>query len=601
MSKTQEAKQRGKGPPVAGRKVADKPAKRPMKDGIRETVESVVIAFVLAFLFRTFEAEAFVIPTGSMATTLRGQHKDLKCQNCRFPFQVSASEEEPNEQEAQGIRTREQAEAYQRKNQVVSCVCPNCGFEMDFDAGQKRSPTSFKGDRILVSKFAYEFDDPRRWDVAVFHFPLGAHQNYIKRLVGVPDETIVIHRGDVLTTDEDLGDDHSLRGELVERMQREGRLQLQRKPSDKVQAMLQVVYDNQFALADAPQRWRPVGADTAWQPSDDGRAFETDGASAGDDLLVYEHRVPTPEYWAPGPRDGPLHNPDLAAPQLITDFYGYNMGTLRDTARHEPDNGTCWLSDLALDCQVEIKGGEGELVLGLVEADCLFECRIDVASGEARFSSSADAAFQPSAPTRVRGPGSHRLQFANVDDQLLLWVDGKSVPFAGEFTLTRHYPGQGDLQPLRMGSRGVAVRVDHLRVLRDVYYRATWWGSQDRDLENYSKLYLRLFDSRDRFDDDRQLYWRFDRASWPELFRDTPAVQFKLGPDQFLMLGDNSPRSSDSRLWENRWGRQEYYVKRELLIGKALYIYWPHALDHLPGTEVWFPFFPDFGRMGLVR
>jgi signal peptidase I len=110
-----------------------------------------------------------------------------------------------------------------------------------------------------------------------------------------------------------------------------------------------------------------------------------------------------------------------------------------------------------------------------------------------------------------------------------------------------------------------------------------------------------LFDSRDHFDDDQRLYWRFDRGSWPKLFRDTPAVQFKLGPDQFLMLGDNSPRSSDSRLWENRWDGQEYYVKRELLIGKALYIYWPHALDHLPGTDVWFAFFPDFGRMGLVR
>ena len=34
---------------------------------IRETIESIVVAFVLAFLFRTFEAEAFVIPTGSMS------------------------------------------------------------------------------------------------------------------------------------------------------------------------------------------------------------------------------------------------------------------------------------------------------------------------------------------------------------------------------------------------------------------------------------------------------------------------------------------------------------------------------------------------------
>src|SRR5215218_3992690 len=61
---------------------------------IRETIESIVIAFVLAFLFRTFEAEAFVIPTGSMAPTLQGRHKDVVCPECGYSYRVSASEEE---------------------------------------------------------------------------------------------------------------------------------------------------------------------------------------------------------------------------------------------------------------------------------------------------------------------------------------------------------------------------------------------------------------------------------------------------------------------------------------------------------------------------
>src|ERR1700676_3426555 len=51
---------------------------------IRETIESIVIAFILAFLFRTFEVEAFVIPTGSMATTLMGRNLDLDCPQCGF-------------------------------------------------------------------------------------------------------------------------------------------------------------------------------------------------------------------------------------------------------------------------------------------------------------------------------------------------------------------------------------------------------------------------------------------------------------------------------------------------------------------------------------
>ncbi len=42
--------------------------------------------------------------------------------------------------------------------------------------------------------------------------------------------------------------------------------------------------------------------------------------------------------------------------------------------------------------------------------------------------------------------------------------------------------------------------------------------------------------------------------------------------DQFFVLGDNSAQSSDGRLWKG-----EYWVDRELLIGKALFIYWPHG------------------------
>ena len=58
---------------------------------MRETIESVVIAFVLAFLFRTFEAEAFVIPTGSMAPTLQGRHKDVDCPKCGYRYRTSSS------------------------------------------------------------------------------------------------------------------------------------------------------------------------------------------------------------------------------------------------------------------------------------------------------------------------------------------------------------------------------------------------------------------------------------------------------------------------------------------------------------------------------
>src|SRR5947199_5594948 len=100
MSKASDdtRKQPGKGKPGK----ADKPAAAhaTFARTIRETVESVVIAFILAFMFRTFEAEAFVIPTGSMANTLKGRHKDLECKECGYRYQVSASDEVNSETNA---------------------------------------------------------------------------------------------------------------------------------------------------------------------------------------------------------------------------------------------------------------------------------------------------------------------------------------------------------------------------------------------------------------------------------------------------------------------------------------------------------------------
>ena len=51
------------------------------------------MAFILALVVRGFEAQAFVIPTGSMAPTLMGRHKEITCPQCGFVYAVNASEE----------------------------------------------------------------------------------------------------------------------------------------------------------------------------------------------------------------------------------------------------------------------------------------------------------------------------------------------------------------------------------------------------------------------------------------------------------------------------------------------------------------------------
>ena len=81
-------------PSAATRPVTSRQAPEPRpKEGHRDTVEAIVVAFILALVVRGFEAQAFVIPTGSMAPTLMGRHKEVACPQCGFVYAVNASEE----------------------------------------------------------------------------------------------------------------------------------------------------------------------------------------------------------------------------------------------------------------------------------------------------------------------------------------------------------------------------------------------------------------------------------------------------------------------------------------------------------------------------
>ena len=251
---------------------------------IRETIESIVVAFVLAFLFRTFEAEAFVIPTGSMAPTLMGKHKDLTCPECRFPYQVSASD---NEREGKTTEAR-----------VVDGTCPMCRYPADLRRG---SYPSYNGDRVLVGKFCYQFHAPERWDVIVFHYPYDATTNFIKRLVGLPGETLRISHGALWTRKNDNATQQGEAATIATAELPEKPYEIARKPPEKLLAMLQPVFDNDYMPAihklGWPERWSGAG----WTTSADGAALERIRGErwkpAGEAWVRYQHLVPSAEQW----------------------------------------------------------------------------------------------------------------------------------------------------------------------------------------------------------------------------------------------------------------------------------------------------------------
>jgi len=63
--------------------------------------------------------------------------------------------------------------------------------------GFSMQPTLEDGEFVLVSKVNYQFGDVERGDIVVFHFPLDPEQELIKRVIGLPSDTISVQNGQV--------------------------------------------------------------------------------------------------------------------------------------------------------------------------------------------------------------------------------------------------------------------------------------------------------------------------------------------------------------------------------------------------------------------
>ena len=61
--------------------------------------------------------------------------------------------------------------------------------------GLSMIPTLQHGEYVLVSRMAYKTGEPQRGDIIVFSLPMDESQDLIKRVIGLPGETISIHNG----------------------------------------------------------------------------------------------------------------------------------------------------------------------------------------------------------------------------------------------------------------------------------------------------------------------------------------------------------------------------------------------------------------------
>ncbi len=64
--------------------------------------------------------------------------------------------------------------------------------------------TIMAGDRVFGNRLQYMFSDPQRYDIVIFKYPDDESQLFIKRIIGLPNETVIITGGEVYLADSSI-------------------------------------------------------------------------------------------------------------------------------------------------------------------------------------------------------------------------------------------------------------------------------------------------------------------------------------------------------------------------------------------------------------
>ncbi len=85
-------------------------------------------------------------------------------------------------------------------------------------SGDSMLSTFYNGEYLIVDEISYRFNDPKRGDVVIFRYPNNPSQYFIKRIIGLPGETIQIEDNQVTITSEEFPESFVLKEPYIAEM-----------------------------------------------------------------------------------------------------------------------------------------------------------------------------------------------------------------------------------------------------------------------------------------------------------------------------------------------------------------------------------------------
>jgi len=83
-------------------------------------------------------------------------------------------------------------------------------FQPFFVKGASMEPNFYDREYLIVDELSYRFNDPVRGDIIVFRYPRNPQDFYIKRIIGLPGETVQIKDGKIYIFNDENPDGFAL-------------------------------------------------------------------------------------------------------------------------------------------------------------------------------------------------------------------------------------------------------------------------------------------------------------------------------------------------------------------------------------------------------